>query len=271
VDDFQAQLSPAPQADGVAQNPVQHDAQTAPDPSHLDQQGEQMAPAPTSDGQSPDDASAEATPQFSFEDYQQLKQEHEAAQAKIREDEEVLGQLKRLAAEQQAAQATQKLRSELQQEVMDQMRKAGVEDEDAAAAIAERMFGRIDTTRATFQEQMETYQRQTDEYLTQALWAGTRNGYADHIIQQFDLDPAHRPRLLQANSEAEMLRDAQTLREAKEFYKSRAMQQAVSEQEQQRRASGVDTITGTNSGPISGDLKPGRNLDVLGALLSGTS
>ena len=85
------------------------------------------------------------------------------------------------------------------------------------------------------------------------------------------LDPVFLPSLKQATSEAEMIAVAKALKANQQFYKQQAYDRTVATQEEQRRASGVDTVHGTNSGPlIGGELKPGRNLDVLGAILAGT-
>lgn len=240
---------------------------------HLEQhQGEQTAPAPTSDaGDQSVDASAQSTqPQFDVEEFLRIKQEREEYQRKLEEQDGIIAQIRRMADEQKAAEASQRLRSEIQSEVMADLKRAGIDDEEVAAAIAERMYGRVDGLGQTYQQQMADYQRQVDDYATQAIWAGTRDGFAQYMLSEYKLDPVYLPRLQGAKSQDEMVLIAESIQEAQKFYMNQAYDRTVQAQEDQRRASGVDTVNGGSSGPLdTSGLKPGRNLDVLGAILNG--
>lgn len=268
--------SPVEQATQPVQDayiPVsQPDVSTQPEAPRLDQQGEHQAPAPTSgdEGGAPDTSATPPVPEFNAEEYLRIKQEHEQYQRDLQEKDDLLANIRRMAEEQQAAQQQQELRASLQKQVTDRLRKAGVEDDDVAASIAEFMYGEIDSTRTSYQSQMTQYQQQVDDYAKNAIWSATRDGYADWVIKEYKLDPVIRPRLLQASSDHEMKMIADALREAQTFYQRQAYDRTVQDQEQQRRASGVDAFTGSSSGPIPSEgLKPGKNLDVLSAILSG--
>lgn len=249
---------------------VQPDVQAIPTAPSLEQQGEPKAPAPTSGVEGQPGTSA-AAPAFDLDEFLRIKQDYEAVQSKVHEQETLLADIRRLAEEQQAAQAQSQLRAEIQQQVSDLLRKRGVEDDDIASAVAELTYGRLDTTKNAYQQQMETWQSQVQQSYQEGLWAASKDGFAQYLIQEHKLDPVYLPRLKQANSEEQMTLIANTLREAQQLYQQHAYARTVQEQEAQRRASGVDTITGVTSGPtVSEPLKPGRNLDVLSVILSGT-
>lgn len=260
------------QQDASTNQPViQTDAQTSPEAPHLEQhQGEHMAPAPTSgeEGTDTDASSTEPTPDIA--ELLRVKQEYEQAQQKIQEQEQVMAQIKRMAEEQQAQAANAQLRTEIEQEVANLLQKSGVEDEDTARAIAERVYGRIDGTRQSYQQQMTEWQQQVEASYNEGLWAATKDGFADYMLQEKGLNPVVLPHLKAAKSQDEMVQIANILAQTQKHYQTVATQNRVNEQEQQRRDSGVDVVTGTNSGPLSSEpLKPGRNLGVLESLLNG--
>lgn len=253
-----------------AVNPVNpSDAQSVTDAPRLDQQGEHQAPAPTS-GDEEEHSSASAQPDSSFdpEEFVRLREMNEQYQRDLQEKEQVLAQIQRMADEQKALQANQQLRGEIEKELA-VLREQGVED-NVIAQLADRFFSRLDETRNSYQQQMAEYQQQVEQQYQEGLWAAAKDGYADYLIREHKLDPVYLPRLKQATSEEQMTMMAVTLRDAQKFYQEQSLARTVQQQEEQRRASGVDAIAGTTSGPLTSEpLKPGRNLDVLGALLGG--
>lgn len=257
---------------GTVPSLPQHDAASpTPQPRLEQQQGEHLAPAPTSGTDvQPHDASAPTeSPQFDVEEFLRIKQEREEYQRQVKEQEGIISQIKQMADEQRAAQESQKQRGDIQQEIATLLRRSGHEDDELSAALTDFLYGRLDTTTKTYQQQMTDYQRQVDDYASQAIWAGTKDAFAQHMLSEYQLDPAYLPRLQNTRSNDEMVMVAEALRDAQRLYAQQAYSRTVQTQEEERRASGVDVINGTSSGPLaSGELKPGRNLDVLGAILS---
>lgn len=255
------------------QEPIQPvtDAQPSPDAPHLEQQGEQTAPAPTSAADSNGISASETTPptpEYDINELLRIRQEAEEQKQELETLRQTHEQIKRMAEEQKAQQANAQLRSEIQQEVASLLQKSGVEDEDTAAAIAEKVYGRIDGTRQSYQQQMTDWQQQVEASYNEGLWAATKDGFADYLVKDKQLNPVVLPHLKAARSQDEMVSIANVLAQTQQHYQTIATQNKIAEQEQQRRNSGVDVVTGTNSGPLSSEpMKPGRNPEVLAALL----
>src|SRR5690606_19048499 len=99
------------------------------------------------------------------------------------------------------------------------LRRAGVEDEGIAQAIADKMYGRLDTTRTALQQQMTEYQQSADEFVKNALWSGLKDSFAQDTLKEMQLDPAFLPSLKQARTEEEMIAVAKALKANQQFYK----------------------------------------------------
>lgn len=254
---------------GAVDSVPQPDVQAQTDPSTLAAPGDLPVGVTVGDLGQQDTS---ANPPVNVDEYLRIKQEHDAYQQKIQEQDGLLSELRRLAEEQKAMAAQGQLRNDLRQETANTLRRAGVEDDDVIDAVTDQMFRRIDETRTQYQQQMTEYRAQVEGSAQQLVWAAHKEGFANDLIGKYGLDAVYLPRLKQAGSDAEMVSIAEALREATQLYKQQAYSQTVQAQEQARRASGVDVITGTTSGPVSADtLKPGKNLDVLAGLLFGQS
>lgn len=206
-----------------------------------------------------------------MDDFLQLRQELEAANSQLQEKNSLVQQIQQMAEQQKAAQAQAQLRGEIQQNIANLLKRAGVEDDDLLAALTDTAYGRIDQTRTAYEQQMQDYYQRVTTDAQEMVWAAHKNGFASHLVGTYDLDPAFLPRLQQAKSETEMVATAEALREATQLYRQRTQSETVQAQEQARRASGVDTIAGGNSGPtLAAQLQPGReaNRDVLRAILA---
>lgn len=238
------------------------------DPASLGVNPEQHATEPTNDGAAQPGTSA---PPFDVDEYLRLKQERERLEQDLQAERGITSEVRRMLEAQQAQQAQQQLRTDIQQEILAALRGADV-DESVIDAVTSATLGRITSSQQALEQQMATWRAEVEQNVQDVLWSNMRDSFAQDILTKYALDPVYLPKLREAKNDTEMVSIATSIQFATNLYKERAYSQTVQAQEQERRASGVDVIAGTTSGPtVAEPLKPGKNLDVLSALLFGAT
>ena len=228
------------------------DVAAQPDASNLGQ-GEHQAPTPTSDGvqggSAPSPAGNERTISYA---------EYEALQQQLAEKDGFVSQLKQMAEANVAEQEWNTYKATAANDVKQQLERAGAYDEDTFGTIQSLLFDRLDGIRNDFNQKFTEYQGQIQGWASDFEWQNTREQEADRLVREMNLNPIIKTELLKAPTREAMSQAAQQAKFITDLYQTQGVNQAIQDQGQQRRNSGVDNIGG-GGGPVPMQpLKPGN-------------
>lgn len=217
-------------------------------------QGEHQAPTPTSAAPQPKDGASEPQPQrtIPYEEYEELQRRYE-------ETDGMVSRLREMAEANIAQEEWNKYKAGVVDELRRAIDNSNGDDEATYAALQNVLSARLDGVRDDFNNKFTEYQDQMKGWATDFEWNNTRESEADALIKSHNLNPAMKKKLLEAPTREEMVRAAETAKYLTDLYMTQGVNDAIQQQGEQRRSSGVDAIGNINSGPVNQQpLKPGN-------------
>lgn len=218
-------------------------------------QGEQQAPTPTSDSPPQSQGASGEQQAISYEEYQALKSKYD-------ENEQFVSQLRTMAETNVAEEEWNKYKSGVVSELRSVIENAGGDADEIMESLQSSLSSRLDGVRDDFNQKFTAYQSQIQDWATDFEWQSTRENFASELVRKNGLDETILPKLLESNTREEMTKAAETAKYVRDLFMAQGVNQAIDQQGQQRRASGVDNMGNVSSGPLpEQELKPGSASD----------
>lgn len=193
------------------------------------------------------------------------REQYEQLQQQLAERDTLLANLRQMAEEQEAARREQEWQSGLKTKLQSTLKRAidNGSDEEIIDAAYEVLTSELGTVKQNYEGQMNSYV----EDVRSAFWAATMPGFAEDLVKQHNLPSEVKNDLLQFKTEQEMTTYALRVKAALNTVQTAAQRQAVEQEVQQRRESGVNAMGGMQGGSNQPrTFEPGTTTSLAGAL-----